>query len=374
MIIPKSYRHKDFSRLIRKKKAPETTAKNTTAEKKTVKKSKPKKPTQTPAVTEASRHRSRLLGNPEYRYVYNKKTKMYHDRDCVRVKYIADAHFDMVKDFPANEHTFCWNCYRKALIRAGIGPHTKWLPVASVVLDRLHAENYDLHRLFVTNHGSIVDVDWDQTAVCFQVGEDQWVVKKEVDGNNVLLHNNYEVVPSGERIFFDGFHLQEDFGGHSFKNHARIMCMHQRRGYEYEDNTEVREVVRALRRRKEEDFLPTQDSDTRIAYPWLTAGVAAPGFKTAAHVEPDIDHLVGLMRQNSTATAGERDISPNQTATPLMSPAVPALRTDTPRPRIDTEKLKQTRIRPKTSAKEIASENLLRSALGLELLEYNEEE
>lgn len=376
MVVPKSYKHKDFSKLIRKKRPDTEQSKKPSAPK-----NQPEPPVPAPSVTDASRQRDRLMGNPEYRFVYNKSTKMYHDRDCVRVKYIANVHFDMVKEFPPVESTFCFNCYRKALIRAGVGPHSKWIPVASVVLDRLSAGNNDLHRLFITNCGSIIDVDWEKTAVCFQVGEDQWVVHKQEDGTNVLLHNNYEIVPSGERIFFDGFHVQEDLGDHSFKNHARIMCLHQRREYEYEDNTEVKGVIRALRRREMEDLIPTTQSDTSMAYPWLQSYTTNPGYKSAVHAEAGMDHLIGLIRtqREDPLTPGARKQESN-TGRPASVGSVSydaekntsGYRDET-KPRINRS-IELTHRRPKMTAGEIASENLLREALGLALLEYEEEE
>lgn len=71
-----------------------------------------------------SRRRQSLLSNYNNKYAYSRTKKIIHDRDCRRVREIPDVDFEMMSEFDRSMNT-CPDCYRKAVVRYGIGDNRK---------------------------------------------------------------------------------------------------------------------------------------------------------------------------------------------------------------------------------------------------------
>ena len=150
------------------------------------------------------RRRDRLMGDRQMRYAID-KNGMVHDRDCPRVKSIADSDFQMAAELPT-ELDICPVCKRRALIRCGLPFYmSQYIDVMEQIFIRLRSSCTDLQRLFAEQGGRIDGIDGD--GICLRVNEDRWILRP-VKNKCLLFHNNYHRLNKTERVLSDGFHLQ----------------------------------------------------------------------------------------------------------------------------------------------------------------------
>lgn len=186
-------------------------------------------------VPDEKRRRSSLMDNPKMHYVLDTSTDLFHDRDCTIVDSIKDENFSMVEDLTPEEwkRHGCRYCYQKSLVRKGIGDQGKYINAYLKIFQALKANTYCLEKLFLEHNATLISAFPSQCALCIQVGEDRWIIQGS-DSVARLWHNNYRVLPSGERVFLDQYHAQTDeeklIG--SFRHFTFIMCGHV--GLEYD--------------------------------------------------------------------------------------------------------------------------------------------
>ena len=166
-----------------------------------------------------TRRRASLLSNPRMRYAYSQIDNTIHDRECDVLKTIKDQDFRMLSDFDTNR-PICRHCYRKAIVRSGIGDDAKLINAYVRIFDRLKATVTDLKELIIENGARLSAIDIDRVVI--KVHDDRWMICF-VNNKPLLYHNNYSVLDNYQRLFSVGYHLQNDGGVHTFHNFARMM-------------------------------------------------------------------------------------------------------------------------------------------------------
>lgn len=197
---------------------------------------KPKPVEKVVYISPETRKRASLLSNPRMRYAYSQIDNTIHDRECDVLKTIKDKDFRMLADFDTSR-PICRHCYRKAIIRAGIGDDHKLINAYVRIFDRLNATVSDLKELIIDNGARLSDIDIDRVVI--KVHDDRWMVCF-VNKKPVLYHNNYSVLDNYQRLFNFGYHVQNDGGIHTFHNFMRMML-----SYSWEEHVE-RLKARAL--------------------------------------------------------------------------------------------------------------------------------
>ena len=182
-----------------------------------------------PYVTLARRRREMMLARPNLLYICDTANDIYHDRECKHAQAIPDEAFTMQEGFPKGKR-FCTECYRKAMIRKGMGSQANRINSYLHAFNNYGAKKEDLYRLFIVHKAQVISISKGEQAVCFQVKDDRWRLQKQ-DGKLVLHHNNYKVLPNGERIFFDEYHRQNIGGSGSFADITRFICNHTAKTY-----------------------------------------------------------------------------------------------------------------------------------------------
>lgn len=147
------------------------------------------------------------MSNYNNKYAYSRTKKIIHDRDCRRIREIPDVEFEMISEFDRSMNT-CPDCYRRAVVRYGIGDNRKKLDSYIRVFDLVGFSNKELRKLMVANKAQLLKVD--KNNITMKVREDTWKLVCEHD-MLVLYHNNYTVNPDFSRTFSKDFHLQREF-------------------------------------------------------------------------------------------------------------------------------------------------------------------
>lgn len=177
-------------------------------------------PTQVQAVVSpAARKRASLMSDPKMRYAYSILDNTLHDRDCEALKAIRDEDFRMLADFDA-DRPVCHRCYRRAVIRSGIGDDVKHINAYVHILDRLQATTKDLRELILMHGARLSSIATDRVVI--KVHDDRWMICFLKD-TPLLYHNNYTVTEDLRRFFDAGYHIQNDGGIRTFHSFARIM-------------------------------------------------------------------------------------------------------------------------------------------------------
>ena len=159
------------------------------------------------------------MANRRMRYAYSVSDDVIHDRDCSKVSEIRDADFRMSEEFLL-EKQHCKECYRRAVIRAGVQPDdAKHIYDYVRELTRLRAQTVDLGDLFINRKAVLQSVE--QNAVCIKVRDDKWLIRGDGDMLQ-LLHNNYTRLSDYSRIIGRNFHPHEK--DKSFYRCIPLMC------------------------------------------------------------------------------------------------------------------------------------------------------
>lgn len=223
--VCRHYEHKDFSGLLA-----ELQGAGAEVEKPQSAPVKPKTVEKIMYISPETRKRASLLSNPRMRYAYSQIDNTIHDRDCDVLKTIKDKDFRMLADFDQSR-PICKQCYRKAVIRSGIGDDAKLINAYVRIFDRLQATVTDLKELILEHGARLSAIDLDRVVI--KVHDDRWMICF-VNNNPLLYHNNYTVMEDYQRLFSVGYHVQNDGGIHTFHNFARMML-----SYSWEDHVEV---------------------------------------------------------------------------------------------------------------------------------------
>ena len=189
-----------------------------------------------PYVTLARRRRETFLARPNYLYVYDKAHDVFHDRECKHIQAIPDEAFTMQDWFPKGKK-LCADCYRKAVIRKGMASQSHKINSYVHAFNCFGAKKEDLYKLFIVHKAQVISISKGEQAVCIQVGDDQWRIQKQ-DCKLILHHNNYKVLPSGDRIFYGDFHRQNIGGSGSFADITRLICNHTAKTYKAPESKE----------------------------------------------------------------------------------------------------------------------------------------
>lgn len=212
--VCRHYEHRDFSGLLA-----ELQSTNVGAITPHPMQEKPKSANTHVYISPETRKRASLLSNPRMRYAYSQIDETIHDRDCEALKDIKDRDFRMLADFDMNRPV-CRHCYRKAIIRSGIGDDAKYINAYVRLFDRLNAPISDLKELILEHGARLSAIDLDRVTIT--VHDDRWMICL-VKNKPVLFHNNYSVLDNYKRLFYDGYHVQNDGGVHTFHNFTRMM-------------------------------------------------------------------------------------------------------------------------------------------------------
>lgn len=209
--VTRGYERQDFSALLNELNMPE----------------EKEKPLQSVSIkrqeiSDYQRKRASLLGNSKMRYAYSDVIGVLHDRDCELVKDIKDKHFKMSADLNP-EMELCSRCYRKALIRSGIGDDSKRINAYVNFFNRMNASDACLRVLFMEHGAKIYGIDIDH--IYLKVHDDRWILRC-TDEQIQLFHNSYEIIGDYERLFKNDFHLQRISGEATFPNFVRAMCFY----------------------------------------------------------------------------------------------------------------------------------------------------
>ena len=180
-------------------------------------------------ISPETRRRASLLSNPRMRYAYSQVDNIIHDRECEVLKTIQDKDFRMLTDFDTSR-PICRHCYRKAVVRSGIGDDAKLINAYVRIFDRLKATVTDLKELIIDNGAKLSAIDLDRVVI--KVHDDRWMICF-VNNKPLLYHNNYSVLDDYQRLFNVGYHLQNDGGVHTFHNFVRMMV-----SYSWEEHVE----------------------------------------------------------------------------------------------------------------------------------------
>ena len=223
--VCRHYEHQDFSGLLA-----ELQGAGTEAEKPQPAPVKPKPVEKIVYVSPEARKRASLLSNPRMRYAYSQIDNTIHDRDCEALKTIRDKDFRMLADFDVNR-PICKQCYRKSIIRSGIGDDAKHINAYVHLFDRLKATVADLKELIIDNGARLSAIDIDRVVI--KVHDDRWMICF-VNNKPLLYHNNYSVLDNYQRLFNVGYHVQNDGGIHTFHNFTRMML-----SYSWSEHVEV---------------------------------------------------------------------------------------------------------------------------------------
>lgn len=212
--VCRNYQHKDFSGLLA-----ELQGTGTEVEKPQYTPIQAKSVAKVVFISPDTRKRASLLSNPKMRYAYSNNDDTIHDRDCEALKSIRDRDFRMLADFDVNR-PICKQCYRKAVIRSGIGDDAKYINAYVRLFDRLQATVTDLKELILEHGARLSAIDLDRVVI--KVHDDRWMICF-VNNKPLLYHNNYSITDDFQRLFGAGYHLQNDGGNHTFHNFARMM-------------------------------------------------------------------------------------------------------------------------------------------------------
>ena len=155
-------------------------------------------------ISAARRRRARLMGNPRMLYAYSSKARTLHDRDCMRLGEIPDREFQMLSEFDDGMNTCPW-CYRRALIRSGVGDDRRHISAFERFFGEGHVLNAELYVLMIENKAQLKWISGN--VVQIKVREDTWQISRTPEGYR-LWHNNYIRMDDGSRYFTNGFHPQ----------------------------------------------------------------------------------------------------------------------------------------------------------------------
>lgn len=170
-------------------------------------------------VSPEKRRRDSLMADNRMRYAYSASDNVIHDRDCSKVSGIKDSDFRMSEEFLL-EKKRCKECYRRAVIRAGVRPEeAKYIYAYVRTLTQLKAQTADLVELFIRQKAVLQRAE--PNAVCVKVNDDNWKICR--DGDELFLfHNNYIRLPDYSRIMGRDFHLHQEVK--SFGKCIPLMC------------------------------------------------------------------------------------------------------------------------------------------------------
>lgn len=150
------------------------------------------------------RKRSSLMDNPKMLYAYSTHNRVLHDRDCQYVKDISDKHFRMSPVFVKNMR-HCGACYRKSLIRNGVGDDRRRMVAYERFFNQLEVSNRDLYMLLIEHEAKLKWINNDVMQIHHK--DDTWRIIRGACGLE-LWHNNYICLKDYTRHFTDGFHKQ----------------------------------------------------------------------------------------------------------------------------------------------------------------------
>ena len=209
----RKYQHVDYSALLFELNRPKEMENVCSTE------SKRDNITPFPEVSAEKRRRDSLMSDRSMRYAYSDTGSVLHDRDCGCVAGIEDKHFAMAQDF-LSEMNHCPQCYRKALVRAGLQPdQMKHINTFTKFFDAFRASNRDLETLFLKHQAQLDKAE--PNALYLKVRDDKWFIREE-QGRLALYHNNYSLTSGFCRAFYGGFHLQ--MTDNSFRAVVSAMC------------------------------------------------------------------------------------------------------------------------------------------------------
>lgn len=167
----------------------------------------------------AKRKRSSLIDNPKMLYAYSSKYKVLHDRDCPYVKDISDKEFCMSSMF-IKDMRHCSACYRKSLIRNGVGDDRRRMVAYERFFNQLKVSNKDLYLLLIEHEAKLKWINNDIMQV--HLKDDTWRIIRSA-GQLELWHNNYICMDDLTRHFTDKFHKQNFCDFPTF--HTLLMLM-----------------------------------------------------------------------------------------------------------------------------------------------------
>lgn len=155
-------------------------------------------------VSSDKRRKASLMDNPRMLYAYSIKARTLHDRDCMRLGEIPNSEFQMLSEFDDGMNTCPW-CYRRALIRSGVGDDRRHISAFERFFGEGHVLNAELYVLMIENKAQLKWISGN--VVQIKVREDTWQISRTPEGYR-LWHNNYIRTDDGARYFTNGFHPQ----------------------------------------------------------------------------------------------------------------------------------------------------------------------
>ncbi len=149
--------------------------------------------------------RKRVMSDASIHYIFDKKTKLLHEKSCCNISKIEDAHF-VVSYFIGSE-ALCPQCCSATLLRkAGCDDVEK----AVKIFTELGASHKKIKKLVQTNNAQISFNKNEPDIISIKVREDRWRIEKHPNAKVTLWHNNYIVKEDLSRRFEIGYHIQKN--------------------------------------------------------------------------------------------------------------------------------------------------------------------
>lgn len=149
--------------------------------------------------------RNEKLNDPKIRYVRD-RFGLVHDKSCKLVERYPYNDLTWMVDAGVNL-SFCKECYRKAIIRRGVGKDIKRINDYVAFFDRHNVSNYDLKNMFMINDIKVrllgADILW------VKEREDEWKIEYDYEQRVYILWHNSYIVRDRKRYMTGDFHKQE---------------------------------------------------------------------------------------------------------------------------------------------------------------------
>lgn len=149
-----------------------------------------------------------LRDNPNVLFILDKRTNTLHDKSCEELNTIPFEYLEVFQGYLFEEYKYCKNCRDRFHIRLACGDDFK---------------HFSTYKRFLSDGGlSEVDIEYYIRQRDFNMrfagpdllqiksNEDTWQIKKNSERSYTLMHNNYAVTDSGERMIGkpSNYHIQ----------------------------------------------------------------------------------------------------------------------------------------------------------------------
>lgn len=199
----RNYEHQDFNVLLSELKTEKPAKENlrviTEERKQSAEAEGPK-----PEKQVFSLYRQRIFSNENVKFIYSKNHKILHEKHCPYVRAISDEELQYSESYLPDMRQ-CFACAAEAYLRIGAKDpeNTEYY---KRIFELCGVTPKQLRNMFLAR-GMKTRISGNGFLVSYR--EDTWkIIPLPGNGRVQLLHNNYRVLPGGQRQFVRGFHVQ----------------------------------------------------------------------------------------------------------------------------------------------------------------------